>query len=333
VDNDFDSAAEEKIRVLDDLKKQKIISYVIESKTVNDFNDWPEDITEANVMLFQEKVICYVKSNWEAKKVLVEKLARYYFDVIRIIEVYFKNGQKIDDTLNKQYENLCDEIRILIYKNDLSPRLKEAYEKPFNSLFSAGKELEKSKITLKDKMDSLRDLYGDIQKLLLVYDVNDNQDNEISKIENYLDEIESKVKTAEKLKLEPSTKKIEITKIPPLKLNDPKGCSPILKTSLKSVQINYNDDEPAINVGNKKVSLPPYKNEHYLCREMFERKINESVDWSIIYEKMTGEESTDKENWRTVYDAMNALNKRIQEICNTDNSLFTWRGKMIKRNY
>jgi len=335
-EDDFDQW-EEKTKVLDNLKKQKLISYETKSEAVDSYmpngENWPIDIVNAEIKFDPTVLIKHIEKPWGEKKLMVEKLARFYLNLIRIIEAYFKNNQKIDDFLNKSYENLCEEIIILIYKNDLSPLLKFLYEKPFNSLFSAEKELRMNRIGLNDKMNSMRDFYGEIQRLLLIYDIGKEQSNEISKIENYLDEVESKGKTVEKIKPEQITTKVEIIGIPPLKFKDSKGNAPALKTSLKSVKINYNDEEPAINVGNKKVALPPYKNEHCLCREMFERKISESVDWSIIYEEMTGKESTDKENWRTVYDAMNALNKRIQEICNTSNALFTWQEKTIKRNY
>ena len=68
-------------------------------------------------------------------------------------------------------------------------------------------------------------------------------------------------------------------------------------------------------------------------------KIDEEVDWSVVWEKMTGYDTNPdkpepkKEDWRTVYDTMNALNNRIKECVNTDNNLFAWKDKTVRRNY
>ncbi|PWB38378.1 MAG: hypothetical protein C3F02_04385 [Parcubacteria group bacterium] len=113
-----------------------------------------------------------------------------------------------------------------------------------------------------------------------------------------------------------------------------------IKTNLFNKKISFDDEKITIFVEDRAVPLPQFKNEHYLCRAMYEYKINEPVDWSIIYEKMTGyyeayygKPSPTRENWRIVYDAMDALNKRIKEIINTNDNLFTWQEKTIKRNY
>lgn len=114
----------------------------------------------------------------------------------------------------------------------------------------------------------------------------------------------------------------------------------ISKISLKSVKIIYNDNEVVLKIENQKCQLPPYKNEHYFCRAMYEYDVNEPVDWSIIYEKMTGyyenyygKPQKIRENWRLVYDTMAALNKRIKKVANTDDDLFTWQEKTVRRNY
>ena len=53
-----------------------------------------------------------------------------------------------------------------------------------------------------------------------------------------------------------------------------------------------------------------------------------------FYEKMTGyyeayygKPSATRANWRVVYDTMDALNKRIKEVVNTDDELFIWQEK------
>lgn len=112
------------------------------------------------------------------------------------------------------------------------------------------------------------------------------------------------------------------------------------KNDLKSTEVKYDDDKATLEIGNKKCQIPPYKNEHYFYRAIDEHGANEPVDWSIIYEKMTGyyeiyygKPQKTRENWRLVYDTMRALNKRIKRTINTDDNFFTWQEKTVKRNY
>jgi len=109
---------------------------------------------------------------------------------------------------------------------------------------------------------------------------------------------------------------------------------------LKSQIIEFDDDKAIIKIGKLNVALPPYKNEHYFCRSAFEYPAKEPIDWSIIYEKMTGyyeayygKSLEIRENWRLVYDTMRAVNERIKEVINTNDNLFTWQEKTLKRNY
>ncbi len=95
--------------------------------------------------------------------------------------------------------------------------------------------------------------------------------------------------------------------------------------------VEFLDDEPALKLGDRKCALPPYKNEHFFCRTAFEYKLNEPIDWSLVYEKMAGEEPKNQEkNKRTVYDTLIAINKRVKEVLGIE-QLFKWEGKTIKR--
>lgn len=112
------------------------------------------------------------------------------------------------------------------------------------------------------------------------------------------------------------------------------------KVSLGSQKINFDDDKAIIQIGERLVPLPPYKNEHYFCRAVWEHKVNEPVDWSSLFEKMTGyyeayygKPPQIRENWRLVYDVVRSVNSRVKEVAKTDDSLFTWQEKTVKRNY
>ncbi|KKU19344.1 MAG: hypothetical protein UX30_C0014G0004 [Candidatus Saccharibacteria bacterium GW2011_GWA2_46_10] len=109
---------------------------------------------------------------------------------------------------------------------------------------------------------------------------------------------------------------------------------------LKSLGVKYDNEKAILEIGNQRCQLPPYKNEHYFCRSMYEHGVSEPIDWSVIYEKMTGyyeafygKPQRTRENWRLVYDAMEALNKRLKELTGTKDNLFSWQEKTIKRNY
>lgn len=105
----------------------------------------------------------------------------------------------------------------------------------------------------------------------------------------------------------------------------------ILNENLKS---SFDDKKAVIRIGEQTISLPPSTNEHCLCRVMFKHPIDEPIDWSVIYEEMTGNgalEDTSKIKWRMVYDAANAVNKKVKK--QIGNALFSWERKTIRRLY
>lgn len=101
-----------------------------------------------------------------------------------------------------------------------------------------------------------------------------------------------------------------------------------------STPVEFDDNEAVLVCGSKRCQLPPFKNEHYFCRAVFEYPVNEPVDWSLVFEKMTGhlkgEEDLPKKGWRKVYDTMEAINKRAGNVLGVPN-LFVWREKTITR--
>lgn len=111
---------------------------------------------------------------------------------------------------------------------------------------------------------------------------------------------------------------------------------------LDKIAISFSENPPAIIAGTAQILLSPHKNEHWLCKAMFnsEIQVGEPVDWSVIYEKITGyyqeyfgKPINKRENWRVVYDTVEALNKRVKKVLNVDSNLFTWQDKTVRRNY
>ena len=120
----------------------------------------------------------------------------------------------------------------------------------------------------------------------------------------------------------------------------PAGSAQNTVISLKDKEIKYDDKEARILIGDTVCQLPPYKNEHYLCGVMFKKKINQPVDWSVVYEKMSGDYEKHygktpktREHWRAVYDTMIRINNRIKKEIHTTDDLFSWQELTIKRNF
>jgi hypothetical protein len=106
------------------------------------------------------------------------------------------------------------------------------------------------------------------------------------------------------------------------------------KLKLSSQKITFDDNKAEISADDRPCSLPAFKNEHYFCRVMFGYPADELVDWSVVYEKMTASEpANEKKGLRTVQDTMYAINNRIKAVLNTENELFSWQNKCIKRNF
>jgi hypothetical protein len=99
---------------------------------------------------------------------------------------------------------------------------------------------------------------------------------------------------------------------------------------------HFSNKEPLLRIGEITISLPPQKNEHCFCRTMFRHPIGESVDWSEVYEEMTGNDALStkgdvKKLWRSVYDAMEAVNKRVAKV--GGKALFSWQENTVRRLY
>ena len=102
------------------------------------------------------------------------------------------------------------------------------------------------------------------------------------------------------------------------------------------VQAQFITSKATILIANKEIQLPLHKNGHFLCEVMFGKNVGEPIDWSVIYEQMTGyyrdifgEPMANRKNWHSVYDAVKAVNKIFQE--QFDGDLFEWKNKTVKR--
>ena len=116
-------------------------------------------------------------------------------------------------------------------------------------------------------------------------------------------------------------------------LNENSSNNIVIK-QLKDCTIKFDDSTGKIHIDEIEVQLPPYKKEHIFTRVMFTHKKDEIIDWSIVHNEMTGEvDIPDREKWRYVYDASCDVNNRINNSINTDDKLFEFKEKTIKRLY
>lgn len=114
----------------------------------------------------------------------------------------------------------------------------------------------------------------------------------------------------------------------------------IRKKRIKTVKFNSKKLKIVIN-GQVEVDVQKLTTGSLLCEYMFSSKIkcNEPIDWSIIYEKVVGQEVdiTDKgrnlREKRKLRDAMNAVNKKVCNEFGTEANIFRWKENQIKRLY
>ncbi len=101
--------------------------------------------------------------------------------------------------------------------------------------------------------------------------------------------------------------------------------------------IEFDDTTISLKINGKiDIPLPPYENEHYLCRSMTKRLRNEAIDWSTIYTEMTQDPLTTKNEVRhmkMVKDTCIRINRRISAILGGKRVFFLWRNKTVARLY
>lgn len=108
------------------------------------------------------------------------------------------------------------------------------------------------------------------------------------------------------------------------------------KTSLAGLDVTFDPKTSVLAIGDFNVQLPPTKNEDQLCRVLFMHDKGVAVSWDEIATQTTGvifDELKPEKHRRPVKDTMYALNRRVKEHLNTDDSLFSWEEKTIRRNF
>ncbi|MCX6155337.1 MAG: hypothetical protein NT007_14380 [Candidatus Kapabacteria bacterium] len=286
----------------------------------------------------------------------ISLLRKMYILLMDVVSIFCENPSEPTTELNNAYQYLDGQVWGII--NSLKLKCSSLdnfsrYPSPFVNLFSAekffqeqGKELCWQKIR-----PGMHAMYGEIENLHQVVNGSDilsepDEQEKLNEIELTLSECKEELEEHKKQDALPKP----ILPIPlEVTINTPqtsKIANVVMpKVKLSSVAIKYDDNAAVLYIGDQKCQLPPfknehYKNEHYLCRALFESNKHEMVDWDVVYEKITGyyeayygKPADIRNNWHMVYDTMKNINKRIKEAINTDDDLFTWQEKTIKRNY
>lgn len=302
-----------------------------EARLDNDLEVSQSEIEEAKID-FENDLLTDIKD--------AEALLNTHQSFMDIIELFCQNTKKPTKELNEPYLFLAGKIKQIIKDLKLQSHEIHLYM-PFTDLYSAeiewngsGREFE---IRLGPKLSwdvirpSLHNVHSKITQLIIDIRNSHKDDDKKTDDEKHLEQINAlisekrSVKTVFKVD---NVKKMEILH----KYEDKKAPKKVLKNSV----IRFDDSVPAIFVDEIEIPLPEYGKEHFFCRAVWKRKANEATDWSKIYNDMEAKNSDflpDKELWRYVYDAKNDVNKRIKDIIETNENLFDWNEKTIKRLY
>lgn len=196
-------------------------------------------VLTAECKINPHKVIDYAIEVFEPKKLYCEKLAELYTKLIDIVEAYFTKPIIRDEKLNKFYTTLTENIKELIYE-DLIPPLKLKSWQPFTNLFSAEEEMKRKGANLKETIQIMNAFLGEIYKFITLFDVKPKEEKgEIKDLDDYLNSIWSQKR---KQKKEPVSSKIEIVKMPELRIKKSEKLSETKKKQIKETALSLNQN-------------------------------------------------------------------------------------------
>jgi hypothetical protein len=94
---------------------------------------------------------------------------------------------------------------------------------------------------------------------------------------------------------------------------------------------SFDDKKSMIIIEGKEITISPATDEYDFCKYVFKEKIDKVIDWSGVYEFITGKDSEPKD-WRKIYDLINRLNKKIKKVSGIDD-FFVWKNKTLRRQF
>jgi len=116
--------------------------------------------------------------------------------------------------------------------------------------------------------------------------------------------------------------------------------SPKPEVKLSENSIIFDDETATLKVGSlQPIRFPSHKKEHLILRHMFGCRINEAIDWELVYETISGhsQDKMDKNDIeklkRSIRDGVSAINNRISETLNTESKLLTMQDNAVIRHF
>jgi len=277
------------------------------------------------------------------KKDLLYQLRDYHQAFIDLLEIFCENTKKPQSTHNEAYVKLADKIPKLVEQLEMKHN-KVDFFRPFKGdLYSAELEWNGSgevgdfRIGPELSWDAIRPklhkAQSDITKLINIAE----DESETSDSEDVLDSITALVADHRAKKAKTPKNKERVQKIEILHKREQEEKR---RVKLSDFDISFDDETAILHVGSYiKAQFPSHKNEHLLLRHMFSCRKGEGIDWEQVYEAVSGvpQNKTNKDDIeklkKKVRDTVNAINKRVSEVCGTDSKLITMQGNALIRYY
>ena len=123
--------------------------------------------------------------NPEPNLASLEELANYYFRLMGVIDLHFESKQKGNKRLNEIYLQLCDKIEALLQATKVQ-HLKNGFQRPFRTLFSAQKEVDEKRMKLREVRNNMSAFYGEIHRVLIESQEKKAEETDLAEIDEYI---------------------------------------------------------------------------------------------------------------------------------------------------
>lgn len=102
---------------------------------------------------------------------------------------------------------------------------------------------------------------------------------------------------------------------------------------LENKEISYNKKSSQLIIGDDYIDIAPDSQEALILEILLQNDPGEFIDWSIVMEKVTGEELPDRRARKSFFDTVSRLNSKVQSKLLTEEKLFGRKENHIRRNF
>ena len=277
----------------------------------------------------------------------LKNLQEYHRAYIDVLSIFCQDSKNPTEELNDAYLSLSKSIEHMVDRLSQGEVAVIDFYKPFaGDMYSAESEwngdgtLGDIKVGPRLSWSAIRPKLNKVQSSIIGLIKSLEEGRGPLEEENSLDKIMdliSKHRTSDSLlrqeEKEKAVQRIEMT----IKKEDKTLKK---KIRLSDHQISFDRETAILMVGEYiDVRFVPYTTEHYVLRNLFGHKKNESVDWEELYEEGQGTDpkSNDKKDIdrrrKTITDAVRRINKKVKEVADTESNLLKTSQKSIERLY